>query len=173
MKKRKRKHGEVSKMQINLRRKTESSLNEEITNEHQVEEQEDLSGQDIIVDNKESFQTPQKLNTHLTNQETPKQRNKMLNIFGIGSPSPFLKFSKTTEEDLKRLSVAIHLWAHKQFGSMKILQEDRLKDKHFQQILEFAGPSSKWHILKDRPAPPVQENVEKCNEREPLLQRSF
>ena len=141
-------------MQRNLRRKIggESYLNEEIDSEKQVKEQEELAGLEIISEDKDNFQTPKKLNKNLPNQETPKQRNKILNIFGIGTPSPFLKFSKSTEEDLKRLSVAVHLWAHKQCGSMNMLQEERLKDKHFHQILSFTGPSSKWHILKDRPA---------------------
>ena len=157
-KKRKLKKGEVAQVERNLRRKTEGEhyLQEKITTEtnlfkNQINEPQDATvHQEANYNDEESYQTPQKSSLKVPKNETPKQRNKILNMFGIGTPSPFLKFSKTTEEDLKRLSVAVHLWAHKWCGSMSILQEERLTDKHFQQILEFAGPNSKWHILKDR-----------------------
>ena len=158
-KKRKLKKEEVSKVERNLRRKTEEghSLQEKNTTEthllqNQINEtQDETVHQEETGNDEDSYQTPQKSSIKVPNIETPKQRNKIMNMFGIGTPSPFLKFSKTTEEDLKRLSVAVHLWAHKWCGNMNILQSERLTDKHFQQILEFAGPNSKWRILKDRP----------------------
>ena len=158
--KRKIKQGEVMKVTRNLRRKTEGeeSLLEEDARESNTfedpvdEQQEKTDDSNKDVKDGEPLETPRKLDKNVANQETPKQRNKILNIFGIGTPSPFVKSSKSTEADLKRLSVAVHLWAHKSVGSMKFLLEERLTDKHFYLILEFAGPTSKWKILKDRPA---------------------
>ena len=157
-KKRKVKQEEVSKVERNLRRKTEGehALQETSTKEvniciNQMNDKQDEVPQEANDNDSGGYQTPQKLNLNVPRNETPKQRNKIKHMFGIGTPSPFLKFAKTTEEDLKRLSVAVHLWAHKWYGNIHILQEERLTDKHFKQILEFAGPNSKWRILKDRP----------------------
>ena len=153
--KRKRKQGEQMKVRRNLRRKTEVDESLLVYNTEEStpsDDPKDVQQEKTNDNDGEPLKTPKKLNTNLSNQETPKQRNKILNIFGIGTPSPFVKCSKSTEADLKRLSVVVHLWAHQNFGSMKFLQEERLTDKHFYEILEFAGPNSKWNILKNRPA---------------------
>ena len=51
---------------------------------------------------------------------------------------------------MKRLSIAIHLWAETKLGGIKMLQVVRLTDNHFQEIISFAGPGSKYNIMKHR-----------------------
>ena len=95
-------------MERNLRRKTEGehAQQEKNTTEtnvlnNQMNETQDKAVQMEANDNDlDSYQTPQKSNLNVPNNETPKQRNKIFNMFGIGTPSPFFKFAKTTEEDL-------------------------------------------------------------------------
>ena len=48
------------------------------------------------------------------------------------------------------MSVAVHLWAERKHGGVKFLQHVQLTDKHFQDIVDFTGPRSKWNLLKDR-----------------------
>ena len=88
------------------------------------------------------------LNQCLTN--TPQQRTKLMSKFDIKTPSPFKKLTKITEEDMKRLSIAIHLWAENKFGGIKMLQEVRLTENNFQEILSLAGPGSKYNIMKHK-----------------------
>ena len=83
--------------------------------------------------------------------QTPEQRKQLLDKFDISTPSPIMKLARVTEVDMRRLSLAVHLWAEGKIGGIKILQDVRLKDKHFEEILAFAGPGSKWNILKNRP----------------------
>ena len=82
--------------------------------------------------------------------ETPVKRKKLLTKFGISTPSPLRKSSKITEEEMKRFSVSVHLWAEQKYGSTRILQQLRLKENHFQEILSFAGPGTKFNLIKER-----------------------
>ena len=70
--------------------------------------------------------------------------------FDIQTPSPFSKLTKITEEDMKIISITIHLWAEKKFGGIKLLQEVRLTENHFQEIIFLAGPGSKYNIMKHK-----------------------
>ena len=92
----------------------------------------------------------QKNSPKILSAETPKQRQNLMNKFGMITPSPLIKQTKITVDEMKRFSVAVHLWAEHRPGGMKILQQIRLKDKHFQEILSFAGPGTKWNLLKNR-----------------------
>ena len=82
--------------------------------------------------------------------QTPTERVKICTTFELGSLSPVKKFTKSTEHEMRRFSYAVHLWADRKCGGVMFLQQVRLTDKHFKQILEFAGPKSKLNILKDR-----------------------
>ena len=79
---------------------------------------------------------------------TPKQRKNLFQLFGI--VSPFLRAKLPTEEEVRRFSLAVHLWAGKMQGSVGFLLENRLNDRHFKDIMVFAGPSSKWKLIPDR-----------------------
>ena len=79
---------------------------------------------------------------------TPKQRDDLRQKFGMSSPSPLMKRQKITEDEMRRFSLSVHLWAQ----TSKIeLNETRLTKKHFKSILDFAGPGSKLHLIKGRP----------------------
>ena len=79
---------------------------------------------------------------------TPKQRKNLFQLFGI--VSPFLRQKVPTEEEVRRFSLAAHLWAGKVHGGVEFLQKTRLTDRHFKDIIIFAGPSSKWKLIPDR-----------------------
>ena len=79
---------------------------------------------------------------------TPKQRKNLFQLFGI--VSPFLRKKVPTEEEVRRFSLAVHLWAGRVHGGVEFLQNTRLTDRHFKDILIFAGPSSKWKLIPDR-----------------------
>ena len=81
---------------------------------------------------------------------SPKQRERLLSKFGMRTPSPLRRRTIPTEEELRRFSVAVHLWAERTSGSIKTLYNMRLTDKNFKEILQFAGPNSEWNLLKDR-----------------------
>ena len=83
---------------------------------------------------------------------TPIKRRRLLSKFDVFSPSPFTKQSEVTADEMKMLSLAVHLFAQKKFGGNKILQKIRLEDEHFQEILKMAGPGSKYNLLEDRSA---------------------
>jgi hypothetical protein len=69
-------------------------------------------------------------------------------LFGI--VSPFIRQKVPTEEELRRFSLAVHSWAEKTHGSVIFLQEHQLTERHFKEILVFAGPSSRWKLIPDR-----------------------
>ena len=79
---------------------------------------------------------------------TPKQRKTLFQMFGI--VSPFLRQKVPSEEELRRLSLAVHLWAERTHGSVSFLQDNQLTERHFRDILVFAGPSSRWKLIPDR-----------------------
>ena len=65
------------------------------------------------------------------------------------TPSPILKPSSITEIEMKRVSVAVHLWAERKMGGVKFLHNTRLTDSHFEDILMFTGPGSNWNLMKE------------------------
>ena len=87
-----------------------------------------------------------------SNTETPRKREILFRKFEIKTPSPIVKLAKVTEEEMKRISIAVHLYAEVKFGSTKSLQKVRLKEKDFKNILEFAGPGSRYNLIKGRSA---------------------
>ena len=84
--------------------------------------------------------------------QTPQKRAKLYERFQLKTPSPLVKLSKVTIEEMKRFSLAVHLYAEENLGGIKGLQSTRLKDIHFQEILEFAGPGTMYNFLKGRSA---------------------
>ena len=109
-------------------------------------------------------QNPRKRQLSLESQEsdessdetTPFKRRKILHKFGLSSPSPLTKKAHITEKEMKSLSVAVHLWADKEKGDIKYLQSTRLVNKHFEDLLKFAGPGSKWNLIKKRTIPQIR-----------------
>ena len=81
---------------------------------------------------------------------TPVKRRKLLDTVGLTTPSPLIKNSHIDELEMKRISVGVHLWAERKMGGVKFLQNTRLEDCHFNDILQFTGPGSKWKLMKDR-----------------------
>ena len=49
-------------------------------------------------------------------------------------------------------SIAVHLYAEEKLGGIKGLQTVRLRDIHFQEILDFAGPGTMYNFIKGRSA---------------------
>ena len=87
---------------------------------------------------------------------TPIKRQKLLETFGLDSPSPLKRNSHVTEIEMKGISVSIHLWAERTKGGVKFLHNTRLEDFHFEEILKFTGPTSKWKLLKNRTIPQLR-----------------
>ena len=83
-------------------------------------------------------------------ESTPIKRAKLMETMGLNTPSPLLKMSKITYHEMKQISVSVHLWAERNMGGVKFLQTTRLGDFHFKEIMKFAGPGSKWNLMKDR-----------------------
>ena len=110
---------------------------------------EDTSISEAFCEDETDDQTcDHEINQCLTN--TPQQRTKLMSKFDLKTPSPFRKLTKITEEDMKIISITIHLWAENKFGGIKMLQEVRLTENHFQEILSLAGPGSKYNIMKHK-----------------------
>ena len=80
--------------------------------------------------------------------QTPKERKYLREKFGLDTPSPLTKRFVVHKDDKKRISLAVHLWAHYKKGELAYLYEKRLTDEDFRDILAFAGMSSKWKLLK-------------------------
>ena len=81
---------------------------------------------------------------------TPSKRRKLMETMGLNTPSPMIKMSNISEMDMKRISVSVHLWAERKMGGVQFLQTTRLNDSHFEDILKFTGPGSKWNTMKGR-----------------------
>ena len=96
----------------------------------------------ISVENQQSNPTE--------DESTPIKRTKLMETMGLNTPSPLLKMSKITYQEMKQISVSVHLWAERMMGGVKFLQTTRLDDSHFEEILRFTGPGSKWNLMKDR-----------------------
>ena len=78
-----------------------------------------------------------------------RKRRSLLSKFDLCSPSPMKKYSLMSEELVKRVSLAAHLHALAVYGDVKFLQSNMLTDSHFEAILSFTGPDSKWRILPE------------------------
>ena len=121
-----------------------------------------------IQDDYSLGETPQKRNESINEseiektqnnyllKETPQKRMELFKRFGIKTPSPLIKLSKATEKEMKQLSIAVHLWAENKNGGTKMLQIVRLKKNHFKEILSFAGPRTRYNLIKDRSAAQYQ-----------------
>ena len=81
-------------------------------------------------------------------EATPKKRKRLLKAFDLKTPSPLMKRKEVTETDMKQLSVSVHLWAERKMGGIDFLKKVRLNDSHFEDILQFTGPESKWNLMK-------------------------
>ena len=90
------------------------------------------------------------LNCEGSEIQTPQKRERLLEKFNLKTPSPLMKQSKVTQDEMKRLSLAVHLYAEENFGGIKGLHNIRLKEKHFQEILDFAGPGTMYNFIKGR-----------------------
>ena len=82
------------------------------------------------------------------NSNTPSHRKNLFKLFGI--VSPFMRQKIPTEEELRRFSLAVHLWAEKTKGGVEFLLETNLTERHFKEVVIFAGPSSRWKLIPDR-----------------------
>ena len=89
-------------------------------------------------------------------EPTPNKRRKLLETFGLSTPSPLVKKSHATEIEMKQISVAVHLWAERKMGGIKFLQSSRLNDSDFEDILKFTGPESKCKLMKGRTLPQLR-----------------
>ena len=87
---------------------------------------------------------------------TPNKRRRLLESFGLNTPSPLVKKSQISEIEMKQISVAVHLWAERKMGGTKFLQSSRLNNSHFEDILKFTGPESKWKLMKGRTLPQLR-----------------
>ena len=81
---------------------------------------------------------------------TPNKRETLLSRFNVCSPSPLIKHSTPSENEMKMLSLAVHLYAEKKLGGTKMLQKVSLQDHHFKEIWQMAGPGSQYNLLKNR-----------------------
>ena len=86
------------------------------------------------------------------NIETPQKRAILFDKFQLKTPSPLQKLAKVTKEEMTIFSLAVHLYAEEKLGGKKGLQNVRLRDIHFQEILEFAGPGTMYNFIKGRSA---------------------
>ena len=82
--------------------------------------------------------------------KTPQKREKLFSKFLLKTPSPNLKPTKVSENEMRSFSLAVHLWAEDNFGSTKILQQKRLKKADFQDIIDKTGPGTRYNLLKSR-----------------------
>ena len=82
-----------------------------------------------------------------SDETTPVKRKRLLESLELKTPSPLKKNSHVNEIEMKRISVAIHLWSERKMGGTQFLQEVRLVDIHFRDILNFTGPNSRWKII--------------------------
>ena len=87
---------------------------------------------------------------------TPSKRKCLMEKFKMTTPSPLRKKLYVTEDEMKRISVAVHLWAERMKGGIQYLASSRLTDPDFEEILNFTGPGSKWNIMKQRSIPQLR-----------------
>ena len=90
------------------------------------------------------------INKEPTDEVTPNKRKRLMKSLDLTTPSPLVKKSHVNEKEMKRMSVAVHLWAERKMGGVHYLQNNRLRDSEFEDILVFTGPASKWKLMKGR-----------------------
>ena len=93
----------------------------------------------------------------LDDEATPNKRKTFLDAFNLETPSPLIKRSQVTEKEMKQISVSVHLWAERKMGGVSFLQNVRLTDSDFEDILQFTGSSSKWNLMKSRTLPQLRK----------------
>ena len=106
--------------------------------------------------NKSRKRTYQQMTENSAEKTTPFKRTNILHKFGLNSPSPLIKKAPLSEKEMKSISVAVHLWAERKMGGIKFLQSTRLVNDHFEDILKFTGPTSKWNLIKKRTVPQIR-----------------
>ena len=82
---------------------------------------------------------------------TPSKRIKLFEDFSLKAPSPLSSTTLVSEEELKRLSVAVHLLIEKQKGDIAVLKSLMLTIDHFEELQTFAGVGSLYNLVKSRP----------------------
>ena len=81
--------------------------------------------------------------------QTPKKRDMLLSKFPIRTPSPLINLSKVTENEMRSFSIAVHVWAD-EYGGTNSLQQMRLTEEHFKEIVKLVGPGTRYNLLKGR-----------------------
>ena len=61
--------------------------------------------------------------------QTPKERKYLREKFGLDTPSPLTKRFVVHKDDKKRISLAVHLWAHYMKGELAYLYEKKIGPK--------------------------------------------
>lgn len=120
-----------------------------------AKEDQDESNENLNICRKRSIPA-EPSDDNFSDESTPFKRRKILSKFDLKTPSPTIKKADTSEKEMMGISVAIHLWAEREMGDIRILQSKRLMNDDFENILKFAGPDSKWNLLKDRTAPQLR-----------------
>ena len=100
--------------------------------------------------------SPSEESAEIYEEITPSKRQKLLETFGLSTPSPLVKYNHVTENEMKRISVAVHLWADRKMGGIEFLLNTRLANSHFEDIIRFTGPTSQWKLMKDRTVPQLR-----------------
>ena len=104
----------------------------------------------------ENMHSPKYVSSKVTESRsllTPKQRKQrkmLLAKLKTTTPSPLKRKDFVSEEEMRRFSATVHLFAELRLGSIRKLQDFRLKSKDFKDLIQFAGPGSKWNLLKGR-----------------------
>ena len=106
------------------------------------------SNPNVVKENTGGSEDANNQDDAIYSSNTSHQRKNLFKLFGI--VSPFLRQKVATEEEVRRFSLAIHLWSEKIQGGVEFLHQTKLTDRHFKEILIFAGPSSHWKLIPDR-----------------------
>ena len=80
---------------------------------------------------------------------TPRKRRQLMQKHQIRTPSPNKSSRKFKKEEMKALSLIIHLYSFQRYGSMDVLLNKCLTSHDFIDIQTFAG-SSGWNLFKGR-----------------------
>jgi hypothetical protein len=109
-----------------------------------------------VTTNNRKRELLQEVTEEVTDFSTPSKRQRLMKKFNMTTPSPFRKKITVTLDEMKRISVAVHLWAERMKGGIQYLASSRLTDPDFEEILSFTGPGSKWNIMKNRSVPQLR-----------------
>ena len=110
----------------------------------------DETAVDIQEGTQDGIQINTPINKEPTDEVTPNKRRRLMEYLDLTTPSPLVTKAHVNEKEMKRMSVAVHLWAERKMGGVHYLQTSRLRDSEFEDILVFTGPSSKWKLMKGR-----------------------